>query len=262
LLIFESSHIKPPPFFKPFPKIILKMRFSTFALVALPLLAVAEHVESPLDQFKAQAQVYFDKVQAFLPNPNKHDPVAAAAAKVAGSNYDVLTVDNWESVLRGSSTSEGPEEWWVLVSGRNKTCFGRCAGVEKAFNESAVLFAAEPSAPHLAYLNCDDQPILCNSWAAGPPSLWIFEVAAPPAPIDIHLVGLNTTSTTAKTFSDLHETKSWKLKPKFDGYFHPFDGPIAQAGIAKPLGYVIWVFALIPSWMFMIGVSFFSRTMM
>lgn len=240
------------------------MHFSTLALSALPLLAAAEHVESPIDQFKAQAQHYFDLAQKYIPNPNKHDPVAAAAAKAAGSVVEVLTLDSWDKTLRDSVTpsSTGPEEWWVLVTGGNKTCFGQCTQVETAFNESAVALAADPTAPHLAYLNCENQPVLCNSWAAGPPSLWVFELNAPGSPTDIRKVSLNTTTTTPETFAELHKTESWKLKPKLDSYFHPFDGQIAQAGLAKPVGYILWVFALVPSWLFMIGISFFSRTVM
>jgi len=37
---------------------------------------------------------------------------------------------------------------------------------------------------------------------------------------------------------------------------------LAQNGLAIPVGYAIWGFSLIPSWAFMILVSFASRTMM
>ena len=242
------------------------MRFSTATLLALPLLAAATQQESPLEQAKAQAQYWFDKISSYIPNPSKPHTVDinAAAAKAGGKALNVFTLNDWESTIRSSvkPVSSTPEEWWVLVTGGNKTCFGLCGNVEKAFNESAILFAVNPTAPHLAYLNCDNQPVLCNSWGAGPPHLWIMEVAAKPAPVDIRLVSLNTTTTNVKTFTDLHATQSWKEKTPYEGYFHPFDGQLAKLGLAVPLGYVFWVFSVVPSWLFMIGISFISRNIM
>jgi hypothetical protein len=241
------------------------MRFTSATLLALPLLAAAAQQQSPIDFAKERAQYYFDKVSAWIPNPNQQvAPVEAAAAKAAGKNVNILTIDNWKSTLQSSSRSysEGPEEWWVLITGGNKTCYGQCGKIETGFNETAAAFAVVPSAPHLAYVNCDYQPILCNSWAAGPPTMWIFEVGAPGAPVDIHIVHLNTTTTDVKTFTDLHSKKTWAKQPKYEGYFHPFGGLVAKFGIAQPLAYAIWIFSVIPSWAFMIGVSFLSRTMM
>jgi len=243
------------------------MRFSTISLAALPLLAAATQQESPIEQAKAQAQYYFNKFSSYIPSPNQGHTVNdahAAAAKAGGKALSILTLGDWKETILGSvkPTSSKPEEWWVLVTGGNKTCFGHCGQVETAFNETAALFALNPTAPHLAYLSCENQPVLCNSWGAGPPSLWIMHVAAPPAPVDIRTVYLNSTTTNVKTFTDLHSSKSWKEKPLYEGYFHPFDGPLAQYGLAVPLGYVFWVFAVVPSWMFMIGISFISRNIM
>jgi len=246
------------------------MRFSTISTLALPLLAAATQQESPLDQLKTQAQFYFDKISAFLPsipNPNKahgSNPVDAATAKVGGKALSILTLDNWKNTLYSSvkPSSSTPEEWWVLVTGGNKTCFGHCGNVEKAFNQSAAIFAAVPTAPHLALLNCDNQPVLCNSWAAGPPNLYIMHIAAPPAPVDIRIVHLNATTIDVKDITDLQTSGSWKEKPLYEGYFHPFDGPLAQYGLALPLGYIFWIFSVVPSWLFMIGVSFISRNIM
>jgi hypothetical protein len=240
------------------------MRFSTASLLALPLLAAAAQQDTPLEQAKAQAQYWFDKISSYIPNPNKPHTAHAQAAKAGGKTLKVLDLNNWEHTIRSSvkPASTTPEEWWVLVTGGNKTCFGHCTGVETAFNETAALWSVNPAAPNLAYLNCDNQPVLCNSWGAGPPSLWVIEVSAPPAPVDIHIKGLNATTTSVKTFTDLLSTKEYKDKPLYEGYFHPFDGPLAKYGLAVPLGYVFWVFAVVPSWLFMIGISFLSRTMM
>jgi len=243
------------------------MRFSTLSVLALPLLAAATEPESPIDQLKAQAQHYFNIITSYIPNPSKaHTTVDAhaAAAKAGGKTLHILTLNDWEQTIRGSvkPSSTTPEEWWVLVTGGNKTCFGHCGVVETAFNETAALFAANPTAPHLAYLDCDNQPVLCNSWGAGPPNLWIMEVAAPPAKVDIRWLNLNTTTTSVKTFTELHSSKRWKSRPIYEGYFHPFDGQLAQFHLAVPLGYLFWGFAIVPSWMFMIGISFISRNIM
>jgi hypothetical protein len=243
------------------------MRFSTISALALPLLAAATQQESPFEQAKAQAQYYFDKISSYIPNPNKaHSDVAAhaAAAKAGGRALHIFTLDNWKDAIYSSvkPKSSTPEEWWVLTTGGNKTCFGHCGAIETAFNETAALFAANPSAPHLAYLNCDNQPVLCNSWGAGPPNVWVMHVPAPPAPVDIRILHLNTSTTTVKTFTELHSTKSWKEKAPYEGYFHPFDGQLAQYGLAVPIGYFFWIFSVIPSWLFMIGVSFISRGIM
>lgn len=89
-----------------------------------------------------------------------------------------------------------------------------------------------------------------------------MEIGEPGTPVPIITLPLNTSSTTVQTFVDLHATKSYKEKKPYEGWFHPFDGELAKYGAAVPVGYVLWFFAVIPSWMFMIGVSFLSRTIM
>lgn len=102
------------------------MRFS-LAVAALPAFVAAQ--EGPFDQYKAQFQNFLGNYASYIPsipNPGAHDPVAAAAAKAGSMKLNVLTLDNWkdtlyEPVIAGSTV---PTEWWVLVSGGNKTCFG------------------------------------------------------------------------------------------------------------------------------------------
>lgn len=240
------------------------MRFSTASILALPLLAAAAQQDTPLEQAKAQAQYWFDKISSYIPNPNKAHTPEAVAAKAGGKTLNVLTLNDWESTIRSSvqPTSTKPEEWWVLVTGGNKTCFGQCGQIETAFNETALLWSVNPTAPHLAYLNCEDQPVLCNSWGAGPPSLWIFDVVAPPAPVECRVKPLNFSTTAVKTFTDLNSPEAKQEVKIYDGLFHPFDGVFAKYGVAVPIGYIFWVFTIVPSWMFMIGISFLSRTMM
>jgi hypothetical protein len=54
---------------------IAKMRFSTISMLALPLLAAATESESPIDQAKAQAQYWFDKISSYIPKPSAQHPI-------------------------------------------------------------------------------------------------------------------------------------------------------------------------------------------
>jgi hypothetical protein len=103
------------------------MRFSVSAVVAaLPALAAAQ--ENPLAQYQAQFQNFLSNMGSYIPNPGRHDPVAALEAKTGAMKMHTLTLDNWKDTLYepvAKDTTE-PVEWWVLTTGRNKTCFGMC----------------------------------------------------------------------------------------------------------------------------------------
>ncbi|KFY23137.1 hypothetical protein V493_06052 [Pseudogymnoascus sp. VKM F-4281 (FW-2241)] len=237
------------------------MRFSTLSLLALPLLAVAE-TQDPIQQYKDAALHYFNMAYSFIPHTNTYSASEAAIAKA--NNVDILTLNNWRSTLLDSVTplSKGPEEWWVLLTAGNKTCWGNCENLTRAFNESAQLFKSDPTAPHMALINCDHQPVLCHSWASGAPSMYIFEVSAPPAEVPLHIQGFNTTTVTAQDMVKLHGTNSFKERPAYDGHFHPFDGTAHKYGLDLAAGWIIWAFNILPNWAFMILISFASRTMM
>ncbi|KAM0426927.1 hypothetical protein ACHAPT_007825 [Fusarium lateritium] len=239
------------------------MRFSSSTIIAaLPALAAAQ--DSPVDQYKAQFQDILGQIGSYIPNPGYYDPAAALEAKTGAMRLNILTLENWkdtlyEPVAAGATT---PEEWWVLVSGGNKTCYGRCGTVEQAFNETAAKFALLENSPHMAYLNCDNQPILCNSWSTGPASLYIFEMLPSPAPVDIYKRRLNLTTTASDDLVNLQASGSKEEFDLVNGWFHPINGKAAENGLAVPFGYVMWAFGLIPNWLFMLLVSFGSRTMM
>ncbi|KAI2631659.1 hypothetical protein GGS21DRAFT_154644 [Xylaria nigripes] len=242
------------------------MRFnSVSALLALPLLVSADapDYQAQFQQYLGQAQLYFDKVAANFPSPNKYDPDAAAAAK-ADSNINVIGLHNWRETLYGSVApgSTTPDEWWVFITGRNKTCGGHCGKSEAAFNQTAAKFASEPDSPHMALLNCEDQPILCNSWSVPTSSLWILEMLPEPAPIKIFAKRMNLTTTTSEDYVKLQNGGYKTLAKEHDSLFHPFNGALVQNGLSIPAGYVIWAFSLLPSWAFMVLVSFFTRRMM
>lgn len=240
------------------------MRFSPALLLALPA-TVAAQEQKPLGD---NLQAWFEKAKSYIP-ASVYSPVAAGAAKVAAENVTPLTNDNWLLVLSPSTKDswKGPETWMVFFSDGNKTCFGRCDGVEKAWNESAALFAADPTAPRLAYADCDEQAILCTTWAASAPSIWHIQLPIPQADqskpaTTIHIIPLNFTTTTAQEILQIHTAKSYEQTPVYEGAFHPFDGYLAQFGLNRALGYFLFVFTLVPSWAFMIIISMFSRSIM
>ncbi|KAI1126882.1 hypothetical protein F5Y10DRAFT_204106 [Nemania abortiva] len=243
------------------------MRFSSAsALLAMPLLAVADtpDYQAQFQEYLGQAQGYFEKIASNLPSPNKYDHAAAAEASASPNNVHTIALHNWKDTLYGPVTAGSitPEQWWVLMTGGNKTCFGHCGKVEAAFNETARKFATEPDTPHMALLNCDNQPVLCNAWSAPVGSLWIFEMLPEPSPISIFTKRLNLTTITSDELLQLQKDGYKAVAHEHDGLFHPFNGPLAQNGLSIPAGWVLWAFGLLPSWAFMILVSLFSRRMM
>jgi hypothetical protein len=129
------------------------------------------------------------------------------------------------------------------------------------------LFAADPTSPNLGYLNCESEKVLCSIWAAGPPSVWYLQLPQvqdeeprPAAPL--HIVNLNATTVTPETIYKIHSEKTYENETPYAGALHPLDGWLAQYGLNVPLGYVMYGFSVIPSWLFMIVISFFSRSIM
>ncbi|KAK6824697.1 hypothetical protein PG987_012191 [Apiospora arundinis] len=226
------------------------MRFSvTSALLALPVLASAE-----VPEYQAQFQNYLGKFKSYIPSHSKTDPVGAAEAKIGSMKMDVLTLNNWRETLYadvkpGATT---PEEYWVFVTGGNKTCFGHCDKIEKAFNETAGKFALLPN----------HEPVLCNSWSVPTGTVWIFEMLPEPAPIDIWVKRFNLTTTTSDDIVARHSEGYKKTFALHEGTFHPFNGWWAQNHLSLPVGYVLWFFNVVPSWLLMLVLSFVSRSMM
>lgn len=106
------------------------MRFSTAsAILGLPLLVAADALDyqAQFDNYLGQAQSVLGKFISKIPHPKKYDPVAAAEAKAGPLNIDILSLDNWKETLYGPVKPDAttPEEWWVLITGGNKTCFGK-----------------------------------------------------------------------------------------------------------------------------------------
>ena len=244
-------------------------------LLALPAFSTAQQLPF-VDQVKGWFAKASESISSAIPSsiasppsisiPN---PVASGAAKIASLKVQPLTLANYNEVLKpgGATASPGIEEWMVFVTGGNKTCYGRCTRAEEAWNESVALISASTSPPNLAMLNCEADPVLCNAWAVGPPSVLHLLLPQPlpdqstPA-TTYRSIGLNRTTVDAPHIAAIHLRETYKEKEPYEGFFHPFDGPLAKLGLAIPAGYAIWGLSLIPSWAFMIFVSFISRTMM
>lgn len=111
-------------------------------LLALPALSLAQ--QFPLfDQIKSYADqataVILSAASVYMPGSvptSAAEAVNAAAAKVSSPFVQDLTLANWKDVVSTSatSTSAGPEEWLVYITGGNKTCYGTCGNTTAAWN--------------------------------------------------------------------------------------------------------------------------------
>lgn len=107
------------------------MRLSTSLALALPALGVS--AEGAFDQYKAKFQNFLGQFGASIPGSDPaaetappRDTKAAPKEAVPAKPIEVFTMENWKDTLYGPVKPEAlkPEEWWVMVTGRNKTCWG------------------------------------------------------------------------------------------------------------------------------------------
>lgn len=234
----------------------------------------AAQAQKPLtDQMKNWFSVATSSIVNAIPSAPSiasamKSPVAAAAAKGASLTVHSLTMRNYEDVLAVDTTRSGPTEWMVLISGGNKTCGGHCTRLEVAFNETASILAADPTAPKLGYVNCDQQGPLCKTWGVIPAVIWHIqrpqpipgEQSAPPTTVTINYLRFNETK--AQDMVALHTGKKYEDGLVYDSVFQPFDGDLKKYGVNKIVGYVTYGFSVIPSWAYMVAVSMFTRTFM
>lgn len=83
-----------------------------------------------------------------------------------------------------------------------------------------------------------------------------------PAPINVWAQRLNHTTATSDDIVKLQKGAYKETAKLHDGLFHPFNGFFAQNGLSMVVGYILWGFNAVPSWLFMVGVSMLSRTFM
>ena len=104
------------------------MRFTSL-ITLLPALALAQE-QVPLAD---RVQGWFNKAKNLVPTAVPTDPIQKMVEKVTEKRVTTLTMQNWQSIL---TPTEDAQDWYVFVTGGNKTCFGRCERAEKAFNVS------------------------------------------------------------------------------------------------------------------------------
>ncbi|KAF2470648.1 uncharacterized protein BDR25DRAFT_225292 [Lindgomyces ingoldianus] len=243
------------------------MRFSSALLLALPALALAEDQVPILDKVKGYLNMAKDAISSAV--PAAPSPLDAGVAKVASKVQHSLTTENWKQVLTVDPTASAPttQDWMVFITGGNVTCYGFCGNASKAWNESVAALSATPKAPNFAVLDCESQPILCNSWYAGPPSIYYMQIPKPladqSAPLPtVRFIPLNRTSVTGPQLTKLVTNKEYENTAPYEGPWHPFTGLLQQYNLAIPVGYVLWGFSKMPSWLPMILISFMSRSFM
>ncbi|KAJ5105323.1 hypothetical protein NUU61_002670 [Penicillium alfredii] len=232
----------------------------TSIVALLPALALAQE-QAPLAD---RVQGWFNKAKEYLPTAAPAAPIEKMAEKVTEKRVTQLNLGNWQSIL---TPGDKQQDWFVFVTGGNKTCFGRCERADKAFTESVLLFSADPTAPNLGRLDCESNPVLCAIWSSGAPTVYHYQVPQaqlgeerPPTPL--HIVYLNSTTITPEQIYQIHSKKLWEKVPVYEGVLHPTDGWLAKYNLNVPVGYGIWALSSIPSWLFMVLISFFSRTVM
>jgi hypothetical protein len=133
--------------------------------------------------------------------------------------------------------------------------------------KAVALLEATRTPPKLASVDCEEEQILFNLWAAGPPSILHILLPKPLADqtkpaTTVRYIPLNRTSVTATEIAEIHTKAKYEDTKPYEGYWHPFDGFLATTGLNLPAAYVMWGMAKMPSWLPMILISFLSRTFM
>jgi len=242
------------------------MRLSSAALF-LPVLAAAELQVPLMDQMQGWINKAKNLLPVGAPGPvNSGTPEASTGKSVS---VTPVTVDNWSSLLAPISpaSSTTSQEWLIFITAGDQNCVGDCRHAEEAWNASVPLFAGDPRAPSLGYLDCEKEALLCSIWWAHPPSLWHFQVpiAQPGEPkpsTPLHVVRLNFTTVTREDIFKVYSEKTYEENPAYEGVFHPIDGWLVKLGLSVILGYAHFWFSKIPSWTLMIIISFISRSLM
>lgn len=242
------------------------MRLFTSLICLLSVLATTATAAEDTRPLKDKAADWLANAKSFIPTAPP-SPIDAGAAKVSAKLVEKVNYNNWQRKLAPSAA--GPTEWLIYLTG-NSSCFGRCGDADLAWNQSVPIIAAAPSAPTLGAVNCDKDKLLCTQWAATVPTIWHIQLpAAPPAgqqpdPTTIRIVYLNVSSeiTVADVLKVFNE-KTWLTDgEEYTGMLHPFDGLLTKTALIYPFGYMMWIFGTVPNWVFMIGISFASRTIM
>jgi len=124
----------------------------------------------------------------------------------------------------------------------------------------------------LGLLNCEKDNVLCTAWGAAIPSVYHFIFPRKPSASSsdpqpkspLRIIPLNVTSATVEDVTSIPRASKSRYADYAEeqGLLHPVDGWIVRLGLLHPLGYFLWALGSTPSWLFMIGLSFFSRQFM
>lgn len=246
------------------------MRPHSLVLLALTAVVVSEEQAPLMDRMKGwfgKAQSYISTISTAVPTPS--NPVKAATQKILELKVTPLTRESWTTVLSAdiATSSTEPDEWMIFVTGGNKTCDGRCGNATLAWNHSIPLLSVESHPPKLAILDCEMEPVLCNSWLAHPPAIW--HVLLPRSRPDqsgaeptVRILPLNTTSIDSSEIMEIHTKQKYLEQAPYEGIFHPFNGFIHHYHLGDTVGYIMYSFSRIPTWASMIVVSLVSRSLM
>ncbi|KAF2749006.1 hypothetical protein M011DRAFT_466133 [Sporormia fimetaria CBS 119925] len=251
------------------------MRVSSTLLLALPAAAVAQDQVPLLDKAKSFWGKITNAVTSAVPAvPIASSPVEAGAAKVAEKVQQRLTMENWREVLTADPTASPPTtQDWVVYIGGDETCFGGfCTNATQAWNQTVALLSVKPNSPNFGFIDCDAEPVFCNSWSIGAPALYFFNIPKPlpdqsaPAPtaryISLRRPANATVADQTERIMKLVVGKEYEQTPPYEGHWHPFTGTLHQYGLAVPVGYILYGFNKMPSWAPMVLISFLSRSFM
>jgi hypothetical protein len=126
---------------------------------------------------------------------------------------------------------------------------------------AVTMLSAMPNSPSLAAIDADKEAILSHQWSLAPPALYHILLSTTEEPI-ARWIPLNQTTVKASDIVELHTKRAYEATAPYEGAFQPWTGWMAKTGLDLPFAYVMWAFALMPSWAPMIIVSFLSRTLM
>ena len=258
-------------------------------LILLPLLPsltiAAQPAQKPLQE---KAKGWLNKAKEYIPTavptvpgltavskasnpkPTLKSPLKQTANAIAAKKVQTLTRSNFRDLLTPASNANGPMEWMVFVTGGNKTCGPHCHNLHVSWNESAALLAADPLAPKLGLVDCDIERVLCATWTAKPPTIWHIRRPAPGQSLEgrehgeseVRINYLNYTTTTASDMVALHTGNKYLDGYLYEGNFHIFDSWLAKNGLLDPLGWVLFIVGLVPSWGIMLTISMVTRSLM
>lgn len=123
----------------------IKMRFTS--LVALLPVVVLAQEQVPLAD---RVQGWFNKAKALVPTAVPAEPIVKLAEKVSEKvsekSVTPMTLNNWQPMLEPASEAK---DWYIYVTGGNKTCFGRCGRADEAFKVSLRATLASTYRQHL-----------------------------------------------------------------------------------------------------------------